>query len=229
MTDRFPDAPFAPGIFDLDGTLVDSEPLANRLFAEHLTACGVPMAAAEAARLFTGLRMPDCYALVQRDFGVRLPADFHDRLQAATFDALRRHLLPVPGAAEMLASLTLPKVVASSSEPEKIDLSLRATGLAGHFLRRFSGTQVARGKPAPDLFLLAASEMGVAPERCFVVEDSDPGVQAGLAAGMPTFALVPPDGHDAEGRRQRLAGAGALVVARLEEIPRRLSGRLAAG
>ncbi len=210
---------FRLGIFDLDGTLVDSEPIANAVFAEHLRALGVQMNAAEAAHLFTGLRMPDCYALVERDFGIAVPAGFHDRLQAETFARLREALQPMPGAAAMLAALPMPKVVASSSEPEKIALSLEATGLAGHFSDLYSASQVSRGKPAPDLFLWAASAQDVQPSDCFVVEDSDPGVQAGLAAGMQTFALVPEGEPGATARRQRLAGTGAVPLRALRELP----------
>lgn len=206
-------------IFDLDGTLVDSEPIANRVFAEHLAAIGVPMTAEEAEHRFTGLRMPDCYALVERDFGIAIPPDFHERLQAETFERLRRELQPMPGAAAMLERLSMPKVVASSSEPEKIRLSLEAVGLERHFVRCFSAVQIARGKPAPDLFLLAAETMGVAPSACFVVEDSDPGVQAGLAAGMRTFALVPGESPAAAARRTALRAAGAEPIAHLAELP----------
>lgn len=211
--------PYTLAIFDLDGTLVDSEPLANRVLAEHLSAIGVAMTAEDAAARFTGLRMPDCYALVEQDFGIAVPAGFHDRLQAETFARLRRDLQPMPGAAQMLAALEMQKVVASSSEPEKIALSLQATGLAAHFSRTYSGTQVARGKPAPDLFLWAAQSCETLPDACCVVEDSDPGVQAGLAAGMHTFALVPDSEPGAAGRRARLVQSGAVPIRDLRELP----------
>jgi len=217
--------PYRLGIFDLDGTLVDSEPLANRLFAEHLTAIGLPMTAEVAAARFTGLRMPDCYAVVEREYGIRVPDGFHDRLQAETFARLRAELQAIAGAADMLAAIPGPKVVASSSEPEKILLSLEATGLAGHFLRTFSATEVARGKPAPDLFLHAAAEMGMQPAQCFVVEDSEPGMAAGLAAGMDTFVLAPGGGAEVAGWRERIARAGAIPLQALADLPAALAKR----
>lgn len=207
------------GIFDLDGTLVDSERVANRLFAEHLTMIGVAMSAEEAAARFTGLRMPDCYALVEKLYGVAVPEGFHERLQAETFARLRAELQPMPGAARMLADIRGTKVVASSSEPEKIRLSLQAVGLEGHFARLFSATAVAHGKPAPDLFLHAAAAMAVEPGHCFVVEDSEPGVEAGLAAGMDTFALVSDGSPDADARRDRFRLAGATPIRALSELP----------
>jgi HAD superfamily hydrolase (TIGR01509 family) len=185
---------FALIIFDMDGTLVDSEPLANRIFHRQLVALGLAPAIDEArlARDLTGLSLPSCFEFVERHYGLVLPADFEAGLQAETFRRLERELKPIPGVPEMLPRIAQPKCVASSSELEKIALSLRLCGIDGHFgPRLFSARQVARGKPHPDLFLHAAQTMGHAPPACAVIEDSLPGATAGRRAGMTVFAYRP--------------------------------------
>ncbi|MFC3676373.1 HAD family hydrolase [Ferrovibrio xuzhouensis] len=181
-------------IFDMDGTLVDSEPIANRIFHEHLVALGLDSGIDEArvARDLTGLSLPSCFAFVERHYGVLLPADFEAGLQAETFRRLESDLKPIPGVPEILPRIAQPKCVASSSEPDKIALSLRLCGIDGFFgPHLFSARQVARGKPHPDLFLHAAATMGHAPELCAVIEDSLPGATAGQRAGMTVFAYRP--------------------------------------
>lgn len=181
-------------VFDLDGTLVDSEHLANRVFYEHLVAIGLPDSVDEAqvSRDLTGLSLPSCFAICETRYGLSLPPDFHDRLQAETYARFTTHLQPVSGVPELLAGLTLPRCVASGSELEKIALSLRLTGLAAYFgPHTYSAEQVARGKPEPDLFLYAAAQMGAEPSRCLAVEDSLPGATAGQRAGMRVIAYRP--------------------------------------
>lgn len=201
-------------IFDLDGTLVDSEPLANRVLWEHLCRIGLPWPLAQTEARFTGRALADCFAIVRDELGIDVPATFVDAMQTETLRRLEQELQPMPGAAAMLAALDLPRCIASGSEPRKIDLELRVTGLRGHFAddALFSVWQVARGKPAPDLFLHAAAAMGgVAPHRCVVVEDSGPGVAAGLAAGMRVLGY-------------RITRPGAHRFDDLEELPRLLAG-----
>lgn len=182
-------------IFDLDGTLVDSEPIANRVLWEHIVALGAPMSLVDAEARFTGLILSECLAYVTRTYGTKFDDEFVPRLQAATFAAYRDQLRPIAGVPELLDRLALPRCVASSSDPAKIRYSLEVAGLAHHFGDNlFSGHQVARAKPAPDVFWLAAERMGVAPSRCAVVEDSVYGITAGLAAGMTVFAFDP-TGH----------------------------------
>lgn len=203
-------------IFDLDGVLVDSEPIANRVLLAHLQRLGVPITLDELFRDFVGLSLPTCYALVDQRYGVRVPEGFTEALQRDTFARYRHELKPVAGVSEMLAQLDRPKCVASSSEPEKIALSLDLTGLRSHFDGHlFSAQQVARGKPHPDLFLHAARQMAVASLRVAVVEDSVPGVQAGIAAGMSVFAYV--DGTHAS--RTALQQAGAYLFDDMADLP----------
>jgi len=179
---------FSAVIFDLDGTLVDSEGLANLTMAEHMNRIGVPLNAAEIEAWLKGRSLPDCYAMVQARFGVTVTEAVDAAMQADFFERLRRDLQPMPGIAQALARISLPMAVASSSEPEKIELELALTGLSHFFGRHaYSGRNEARPKPAPDVYLRAARELGVAPAECAVVEDSAPGIAAGLAAGMTVF------------------------------------------
>lgn len=182
-------------IFDMDGTLVDSEPIANRVFHEKLVRLGLDPRFDEAtvATDLTGLALSTCFGIVRERYGIALPEDFETDLQAETFRRLRSGLRPVTGVPDMLRQVaSLPKCVASSSELDKIAISLELCGLSGHFgPHTFSAQQVRNGKPHPDLFLFAADRMGHAPKACAVVEDSLPGAQAGIRAGMTVFAYRP--------------------------------------
>lgn len=210
-------------IFDMDGTLVDSEPVANRVFFEKLVALGLDPRFDEAtvAHDLTGLSLPSCFRLVHERYGVVLPADFEVELQAETFRRFESELKAIEGAAEMLEQVRLRKCIASSSDLDKIARSLALCGLADHFPDRFSAEQVARGKPEPDLFLFAAGRMNVPPGRCAVIEDSLPGATAGIRAGMTVFAYRP------EAQDPRLAAftdLGCHVFGRLAELPALLLG-----
>ncbi|WP_428245947.1 HAD family hydrolase [Ferrovibrio sp.] len=188
-------------IFDLDGTLVDSEPLANQVFYEKLVTLGLDPGINEArvTEDFTGLNLQSCFKHAREQYGLEIPAGFRDDLQAATYARMRAELQPIPGVPAMLEALTLPRCVASSSDLEKIALSLELTRLRPHFgSHLFSAEQVARGKPEPDVFLHAAAQMGARPGDCLVVEDSLPGATAGIRAGMRVLAFRPePSAADA--------------------------------
>lgn len=201
-------------IFDCDGVLVDSEPIANRVLYEALIALGLDCDAAETERATRGLSMASVLTWAEARLGRPLPDDFVERVQARTFAAFRAGLEPVPGVAAALERIPIPICVASSGEAEKIRLSLGLTGLLPRFEGRvFSATEVARGKPYPDLFLHAARVMGAESAACAVVEDSLPGVEAGRAAGMTVLAYA--DGRDAG----PLGAAGARVFADMAELP----------
>jgi len=145
-------------IFDCDGVLVDSEPIANRVFAEALNAIGLEIGYEEVCRRFVGLTMEHCVRDVEAMLGRPVPPGFVDRLQQRTFQAFRDDgLRAVEGVADVVDSLTMPTCVASSGELEKMRFTLGLTGLLGRFDGRlFSAQQVKRGKPFPDLFLHAA-------------------------------------------------------------------------
>ncbi|WP_081239184.1 HAD family hydrolase [Streptomyces viridosporus] len=182
-------------IFDNDGVLVDSEPISNRLLAGYLTELGHPTSYEDSIRDYMGSAMHRVHDLVAERTGRRLPADFDDVFHARVFAAFERELKPVTGAVDVLERLTedaVPYCVASSGSHERIRVGHRATGLDRWFddARIFSSQDVGRGKPAPDLFLYAAERMGVAPDRCVVVEDSPLGVRAAVAAGMDVYGFT---------------------------------------
>ncbi|MER6417744.1 HAD family hydrolase [Streptomyces sp. NPDC001137] len=196
-------------IFDNDGVLVDSEPISNRLLADYLTELGHPTSYEDSLRDYMGAAMHRVHDLVEERTGQRLPADFDDVFHARVFAAFERELKPVAGATDVLEKLAADGAaycVASSGSHARIRVGHRTTGLDRWFgeERIFSSEDVGRGKPAPDLFLFAAERMGVAPERCVVVEDSPLGVQAAVAAGMDVY------GFTAMTPAERLVGATGL-------------------
>lgn len=206
-------------IFDCDGVLVDSEPLACQVDAEVLTALGLPYTADDIARQFVGKSMKDMIARIEADHAYTLPDDFAERINRTLFARFETDLQPIAGVRDAILSLPYPRCVASSSVPERIALSLRVTGLADLFEDVFSATQVARGKPAPDLFLHAADRMGISPEACLVIEDSAAGVQAAFAAGMRVIGFTG-GGHCGPDHADTLRQAGAsTIIARMADLP----------
>ncbi|WMD03319.1 HAD family phosphatase [Streptomyces sp. FXY-T5] len=196
-------------IFDNDGVLVDSEPISNRLLAAYLSELGHPTSYEESIRDYMGSAMHRIHELVLERTGQRLPEDFDDVFHTRVFTAFEQELVAVAGASEVLEKLAsdgVPYCVASSGSHERIRVGHRTTGLDRWFdeKRIFSSQDVGRGKPAPDLFLHAAERMGVAPQRCVVVEDSPLGVQAAVAAGMDVY------GFTAMTPAEKLAGATRL-------------------
>ncbi|MFJ9687754.1 HAD family hydrolase [Streptomyces bacillaris] len=182
-------------IFDNDGVLVDSEPIANTILAGYLTELGHPTSYEESLRDYMGAAMHRVHDLVQERSGEKLPADFETTYYARTFAAFQEELAAVDGAEGLLGKLVADGVdycVASSGSHEKIRVGHRKTGLDQWFEEEwiFSSEDVGRGKPAPDLFLHAAERMGVAPERCVVIEDSPLGVEAARAAGMDVYGFT---------------------------------------
>ena len=210
-------------IFDCDGVLVDSELIALRILSEMMAEYGVPMSVDACREAFMGRHSDDIVRGIEARVGRALPGE-GPRMKARMLARLRQELVPVPGIARALARLEGPRCVASSSDPARIRLTLELTGLAGFFGDAlFSGTEVAHGKPAPDLFLHAARAMGAAPAACVVVEDSVLGVQAGVAAGMPVIGFTG-GAHAYPGFAERLREAGAAsVVAHMDELPAALA------
>lgn len=183
-------------IFDCDGTLVDSEILAHEVLVEAVAEHGLLLSVDEAVRSFRGYKMAHCVSQLEARLGRPLPDDFVVSFRTRTAAAFRSRLRAVDGALELVQSLSQTVCVASSGPMEKIELSLSLTGLLPFFEGRiFSSYDVGSWKPDPGLFLHVAQVLGVAPADCAVVEDSLPGIRAGLAAGMTVFAFQP-DGRD---------------------------------
>lgn len=179
-------------IFDCDGTLVDSERIGAAVLAEALTEEGLAMTAAEALQAFRGRRFALAMAEIAAMLGRDLGPDFEDRLRARNAEALRAGLREMQGATELVRGLRLPFCVASNAPRAKTVLNLSLTGLLPHFEGRiFSAYEVGSWKPDPGLFLHAADALAKPPAACLVVEDSEPGVAAALAAGMRVVALLP--------------------------------------
>jgi HAD superfamily hydrolase (TIGR01509 family) len=201
--------PPAAVIFDCDGTLVDSEPLARRAWERSLAPHGYAIDDGEYAGL---VGLP--YARVHEFFAARIPgledADaFLRRYMGFLFELIDADLEPFDDALETIAGLRAAGVVvavASSSPRVRLDRTLARAGLDRSFAVSVAGDEVERGKPAPDMFLAVAGRLGLAPERCAVVEDSGPGVAAGLAAGMRTVGVARPAADAAA-----LAGADVVV------------------
>jgi HAD superfamily hydrolase (TIGR01509 family) len=207
-------------IFDCDGVLVDSEIIAHTLLAQMMTDLGHPMTTAEAVQKFAGRSLADTLSLIEAGLGRIIPDDLGQRYGRLLLERLRHDLKPIAGVKAAVAALPYPRCVASSSSLERIRLSLEATGLASLFgANIFSATQVAHGKPAPDLYLFASRRMGIAPERCVVVEDSALGVTAGRAAGMKVIGFTGA-AHATPDAAQRLAAAGACsVISSMVDLP----------
>jgi HAD superfamily hydrolase (TIGR01509 family) len=179
-------------IFDCDGTLVDSEVLANEVLVEMVAEHGLSLSVDAALAQFRGGKMAEIVDQIEVWLGRSLPDSFVPDVRERTADAFRARLKPVDGAIDLVRSTTGPFCVASSGPPEKIRLSLSLTGLMPFFEGRiFSSYEIGSWKPDPGLFLHAARAMGVEPQECAVVEDSLPGIQAGVAAGMKVFAFQP--------------------------------------
>jgi HAD superfamily hydrolase (TIGR01509 family) len=176
-------------IFDCDGVLVDSEVISAQVLIAQLAALGVTIATDQVREQFLGRSFPSVAKTIRETFELDLPADFEQTYRAILLDRFSRELRPTPGLVLMLERLTLPKCVATSSSPPRAAHSLKITDLARFFGPNvFTATQVKNGKPAPDIFLFAAAQMGVDPTRCLVIEDSQPGVTAAQAAGAHVLA-----------------------------------------
>jgi HAD superfamily hydrolase (TIGR01509 family) len=208
-------------IFDCDGVLVDSEIIAHALLAQMMTDLGHPMTTAEAVQKFAGRSLVDTLSLIEADLGRSIPGDLGQRYGRLLLERLRRDLKPIAGVKAAIAALPFPRCVASSSSLERIRLSLEATGLASLFgANIFSASQVPHGKPAPDLYLFAATRMKVAPEHCVVIEDTALGVTAGRAAGMKAVGFTGA-AHATNDAARRLAAAGACsVICAMADLPR---------
>lgn len=204
-------------IFDFDGVVADSEVAANALLAQAISAIGHPTTLEDCLHHYMGRRWSDCVLAIEGRIGRPLPPGF-EAARRAEMEAHETELHAVAGVAAFIERFGhLRRCVASSSAPPYLHRVLAQLGLAHWFGEAvFSGTQVARGKPFPDLFLHAAACMGVPPEHCLVIEDSPTGVRAGVAAGMTTLGLCA-GAHIRDGHAERLLSAGAESVAHTYE------------
>jgi len=203
-------------VFDNDGVIVDSEALAERAMSETLTSLGYPMTPEEVGGAFRGSTLARTRRLIEQQSGHPLPPSFEEMMRINIFGLMSKYLQPVPGIEKVLDYLDaegMPFCLASSGRRDRIRFALETAGLFERFGDRWWGAEdVTEGKPAPDLFLLAARKMGFPPSSCVVVEDAEVGVQAAHAAGMAVL------GFAARTPAEMLAGADHIFYD-MTELP----------
>jgi HAD superfamily hydrolase (TIGR01509 family) len=178
-------------ILDCDGVLIDSEVISAQMLIDQLGRLGVHVDLPYVARHFLGRSYPIVMQTIRKDFGLDLSADFEEQYRVRLLAAFEDRLTIMPGVVEFLDNLALPVAVATSSSPRRVEMSLRRVGLWDRLGPvTFTASLVPNGKPAPDLFLHVATVMNTAPEDCIVIEDSLPGLRAGLAARMQVWHFV---------------------------------------
>ncbi len=202
-------------IFDCDGVLVDSEPIAARVLRHYLEDLGYPLIVrAEDHDRFLGFTLQKVRETLEAETGTDLPADFEDELRRRDDAAFETELKVIDGVIETVRGLTSAYCIASSGSLVKIRNSLTLTGMLDLFEPHLFSAHdpgIAKGKPAPDLFLFTARRMGFAPADCLVIEDSRAGVEAGVAAGMRVLGFTG-GGHCGPGHGAVLVAAGAVSV-----------------
>ena len=210
-------APLRLLIFDCDGVIVDSEPISNRILAEDFSARGWPMTGPQAEHLFVGTTLAEIQPRAEVALGRTLPADWREVVRARIVAAMLEEAVAVPGALAALAgvsALGLPWRVASNSSHDELRAKFARLQLTDRVAGRVhSHRDVARPKPAPDLFLATAAAEGVRPEECLVVEDSVAGASGARAAGMDCLGL------DRFGDGAALRAAGAVPFGDMAELP----------
>ena len=201
-------------IFDYDGVVADSEVLSSTILAEQLTASGMPTTLEDVLARYVGRRWRDNRADVEARHGRSCPDDFHVSFGQVCHAQAEQSLMPVKGLHDFLTVRPERRCIASSSNLEWLRLGLNRFGLSDVFERHLysAAHHVQRGKPHPDVFLYAARDMGCDPSRVLVIEDSEAGVQAGVAAGMTVVGLLA-GGHVRDGHGERLRAQGARHVA----------------
>ena len=201
-------------IFDFDGVVADSETVSNQSLADYLTAIGHPTTLDEAMHMFMGRHYADMVLAVERYIGKPMPADYETFHRERVRVSMRQEVGPVSGVSAFLdAHKHLAKCVASSSSRAWLDHCVDKFGFRSHFGENlFSATLVANGKPAPDIYLMAAREMSFLPAQAIVLEDSPTGVRAGVAAGMHVIGFIG-GSHIRHGHADKLRAAGAHAIA----------------
>jgi HAD superfamily hydrolase (TIGR01509 family) len=222
------DFPFDAVLFDCDGVLVDSEPITARVLAEMLGELGWQLSIEETMRIFVGKTVKDEATLIEARTGVAITDDWLIQFRARRNAALDKELMSIRGAAAAVRSLRTTLngriAVASGADRLKVELQLNKAGILDCFEGRiFSGHEMPRSKPFPDVYLAAAAALGVAPARCAIVEDTVTGATAGVAAGATVFGYCPNElGHSSAAALQ---AAGAVHVFQdMADLPGLLEG-----
>ena len=177
-------------IFDCDGVLVDSEPLANHALVDCLSDLRVEMSVDEALKSFKGRKLAECLLEIEKTKNVILPGNFEKMLRDRMGDYFESKLRPISGVAEAIKGVKQLKCVASNGPLEKTKRNLEIVGLISHFGENiYSAYTIQKWKPEPDLFLHACKDMGSDPVNCIIIEDSELGIQAAVAGGFKVLAF----------------------------------------
>ena len=207
-------------IYDCDGTLIDSEHIAGTVCAEALTSVGIPMTMEQFNTRFTGIPAARTWEILKAEIPFSLPEGFNEAINAEIYRRFETELHPIPGAAEAIATIGGNRAVASSTRLPQLKANLEKTGLAPLFGPHiYSATQVARGKPSPDVFLFAASQIGVDPAYAVVIEDSVAGVIAGRRAGMRVIGFHGASNGVTDLDAKLVEAGAAVVVSHMHELP----------
>lgn len=207
-------------IFDCDGVLIDSEIISAETLISLMADLGVTFDVSYVRRKFLGRSFPSVAETIRREFDVVLPEDFEAVYRSVLLATFATELRSTPGIERVLCELSVPFCVATSSSPERAEMSLNLAGLSGYFGRKvFTASEVPNGKPAPDLFLHAARSLGVDPSRCLVVEDSAPGLEAARAAGMEVWHYVGGSHMDVLPNEAAASGHNGLVFDSWSNFP----------
>lgn len=218
---------FSAIIFDCDGVLINSESILKNYYRGFLANLGLHYDHHGYSKRFKGKAWPQFTTMIEAEyletFGKPLPEGSYDGVKDGTWAEYQRSLQPTDGIDILLGNITHPKAVASNSHAASLERKLRHTGLIEHFAPHLISLEdVENGKPAPDMFLLAAERLGAAPEKCLIIEDSVTGVTAGAAAGMTVWGYVGESGGDPD-LPDMLRAAGAHdIFAHHDEIRQRL-------
>ena len=208
-------------IYDCDGTLIDTETIYADINLKAYHAIGLTHWTLEAyVDAFVGIPVAEGRKVLEKEYGGPLPPDFEAEIEREAQRRIHTGIQTLPGVREAVGAVEGPRSVASSTSLQPLRRNLTTAGLIDLFDPYiFSASQVSRGKPHPDVFLYAAEQMGMAPERCLVIEDSVPGVLAARAAGMPVVGFTGVS-HDVQRTKGRLMEAGAFaVIAHMDEWP----------
>lgn len=205
-------------IFDCDGVLVDSERITNTVLAEMLNELGLAVTLDDMFEQFVGHSITYCLELSEKLLQRSVPDNFEQEFHERTAIAYQKHLQPVPGIVDILQGLEIPYCVASNSTHQEMQTTLGITHLLDYFEgKRFSVSDVARGKPYPDVYLYAAEQMGVVPNQCVVVEDTPTGTKAAVSAGMKVY------GYAKLTPAQQLEKEGAIAFTNMQQLPTLIS------
>ncbi len=200
-------------IFDCDGVLVDSETITNQVLVDYVNEFGVGISLEKALELFQGGTIADWIHYVKVEHNIELPPEFVSNFRHRMKVAFEKELQPVDGVKELIESLNCKICIASNGPMEKMETTLRVTGLDKYFGKNvYSAYQINKWKPDPSLFLHAAKEMGVDPQNCTVIEDSPRGAEAAIAAGMDVY------GYDIYGKSQALIDNGAHLFTKMTDL-----------